>query len=209
MPFKDAEAKLVRELKLALGAEQQGETALRELAEQVEDPGLRQALTTHADETAQQATLLQEGLAALGNKGQRMPKNLAVDGAVRQLRALMKEADGQGLLRDCVIAAELAKIEAAETQTYSGLLNAAQTLQVQPLIEALQTIHQQEVNTAALMAQQETQLAQRALQEQPGARMKRQLKNAQGRTPAAPPAQSAQPAPAARPGAPITLDQVG
>ncbi len=162
MQINNLQDKFIHGLQDVYDAEHQFLKGQEEMLQNASDPTLKQAITTHIEETRQQISNLAQVFQTLGEKPQREMCDGA-KGIVSEGQKMIKAAQSPEI-RDTIINGAAAKVEHYEIATYRGLITGAELMGQREVVTLLQRNLEQEESQAQLVEQTEPQLLQKALQ---------------------------------------------
>ena len=150
MPITNLAEKFAYELGCLYDAEQRLLEAQQEAQARASDAQLQALFQTHADETRQQITNLDQVYERLGQTPERIT-SAVVGGLMTDTRKALQEIGDNAQLRDCVLAAGQMQVEHLEIAWYRGLIIGAELLGQDDVVRLLRENLQQEERTANLI----------------------------------------------------------
>lgn len=107
---------------------------------------LKDAIETHAEQTQEHVTRLEEVFELLGKRAQ-AKKCEAMEGLIREAESIMEETEKGSMTRDVAIIAAAQKVEHYEIATYGTLATLAKTMGHDDIAELLNTTLEEEKET--------------------------------------------------------------
>jgi ferritin-like metal-binding protein YciE len=137
-------------------AEKNGAKALPKLAKKATSEELRTAIETHASETENQITKLEQVFASIDERAT-AKKCEAMEGLIRESESIVSDTDDGTMTRDVGIIAAAQKMEHYEIASYGTMRTLADVLGMNEASELLNQILEEEKKTDVLL----TQIAER------------------------------------------------